>query len=248
MKIGIIGAGNIGATLAKKLAASGHEIKLANSKGPDSIRDLARSVGASAVSKEEAVVGVDAVVVSIPLAKYPDLASLFGQVPADVVVIDTSNYYPFRDGEIGEIDGGKPESVWISEQIGRPVVKAWNALLAATLANKGQPAGTPSRLAVPVAGDDAKAKAIALSLVEATGYDALDSGSLIDSWRQQPGTPAYCTELSVDELKLALNAADKARAAQNRDALMTFFMSAEAPLTHEQVVAKNRAMTDNTSE
>lgn len=159
------------------------------------------------------------------------------------MVIDTSNYYPFRDGEIGEIDDGKPESVWVSEQIGRPVVKAWNALSAETLVSKGQPVGAPPRLVVPVAEDDATAKATALSLVEATGYDALDSGSLIDSWCQQPGTPAYCTELRVDQLKLALDAADKARAALNRDALMKFFMSAEAPLTHEQVVALNRAMT-----
>lgn len=248
MKIAIIGAGNIGAPLAKKLAASGHEIKLANSKGPDSIRDLARDAGATAVSKEEAVVGVDVVIVSIPLAQYPNLANLFSQVPADVVVIDTSNYYPFRDGAIEAIDNGKPESLWVSEQIGRPVVKAWNALLAETLASKGQPAGAPSRLAVPVAGDDAKAKATALSLVEATGYDALDSGSLIDSWHQQPGTPAYCTELNIDQLKLALAGADKARAAQNRDALITFFMSAKAPLSHAQIVAQNRAMTAKASQ
>lgn len=164
-------------------------------------------------------------------------------MPADVVVIDTSNYYPFRDGEIEAIDSGKPESVWVSEQIGRPVVKAWNALLAETLVSKGRPAGAPSRLATPVAGDDAKAKATALSLVEVTGFDALDAGSLIDSWRQQPGTPAYCTELSVGELKPALDGTDKARAAQNRDALMKLFMSPEAPLTHEQVVAQNRATT-----
>lgn len=122
-------------------------------------------------------------------------------------------------------------------------MKAWNALLAETLVSKGQPVGAPSRLAIPVAGDDAKAKATALSLVEVTGFDALDAGSLIDSWRQQPGTPAYCTELSIGELKPALDGADKARATQNRDALMKFVMSAEVPLTHEQIVAKNRATT-----
>ena len=123
MKIGIIGAGNIGATLARKLAASGHEVKLANSKGPDTIRDLARDVGATAVSKEEAVQGVAVIVLAIPFGRYLDLASLFNDVPADVVVIDTSNYYPFRDGAVAEIDGGKPGSVWVSEQIGRPVVR-----------------------------------------------------------------------------------------------------------------------------
>jgi predicted dinucleotide-binding enzyme len=91
MKIGIIGAGNIGATLARKLAASGHEVKLANSKEPETIRNLAHDVGATAVSKEEAVQDVETVVLSIPFAKYPDLAKLFDDVPAKVVVIDTSN-------------------------------------------------------------------------------------------------------------------------------------------------------------
>ena len=102
MKIGIIGAGNIGATLARKLAASGHEVKLANSKGPATIRDLARDVGATAVSKEEAVQDVEVVVLSIPFARYPELANLFSDVPTGVVVIDTSNYYPIRDGAIAE--------------------------------------------------------------------------------------------------------------------------------------------------
>ncbi|MEK1942300.1 MAG: NAD(P)-binding domain-containing protein [Pseudomonas sp.] len=246
MKIGVIGAGNIGATLAKKLAASGHEVKLANSKGPDSIRELASDAGATAASKEEAVRGVEAIVVSIPFARLPELASLLAQVPADVVVIDTSNYYPFRDEEIKEVDSGKPESVWVSEQIGRPVVKAWNALLAETLVSKGQPASAPSRIAIPVAGDDGQAKALVRRLVEETGFEALDAGSLIDSWRQQPGTPAYCTELHLDELTSALATADKALAPLNRDALMTFFMS-EKDLTHEKVVAKNRALTTNVS-
>ena len=243
MKIGIIGAGNIGATLARKLAASGHEIKLANSKRPDTIRDLARDIGAVAVSKGEAVQSVAVVVVSIPFAKCPDLANLFNGVPAGVVVIDTSNYYPFRDGAIAEVDGGKPESVWVSEQIGRPVVKAWNAVLAATLAARGQPKGVTGRIAIPVAGNDPKAKATTMELVKATGFDALDSGGLGDSWRQQPGTPAYCTELTVGELQAALQAADRSGAAGNRDALLREFMATGGKLTHEEKVARNRAMT-----
>ncbi|MHD0215543.1 NADPH-dependent F420 reductase, partial [Corynebacterium diphtheriae] len=99
----------------------------------------------------------------------------------------------FRDGSIAEVDEGKPESVWVSERIGRPVVKAWNALLAETLANKGLAQGQPSRIAIPVAGDDNRAEAVIQDLVEETGFDALASGGLSDSWRQQPGTPAYCT-------------------------------------------------------
>jgi hypothetical protein len=132
---------------------------------------------------------MEAIILSIPFTNYPDLASLFNEVPADVVLIDTSNYYPFRDGAITEVDGGKPAIVWVSEQIGRPVVKAWNAVLAVTLAERGQPNGASGRIAIPVAGDAPKAKATAIQLVEATGFDALDSGSLSDSWRQQPGAP-----------------------------------------------------------
>lgn len=244
MRIGIIGAGNIGATLARKLAASGHEIKLANSRGPDTIRDLAHDVGATAVSKEEAVRDVEVIVLSIPFAKFPDLANLFDDVPIDVVLIDTSNYYPFRDGAIAEVDGGKPEGVWVSEQIGRPVVKAWNATLAVTLAEQGQPNGASGRIAVPVAGDDPKAKATTMKLVEATGFDALDSGSLSDSWRQQPGTPAYCTELTTNELKSALRSADRSRAPGNRDALLREFMAAGGNLTHDEIVARNRTVTE----
>lgn len=243
MKIGIIGAGNIGATLARKLAAGGHVVKLANSKGPQSIQNLANEIGVNAVTKEEAVSEVDVVILSIPFASYPDLKQTLSNVPETTVVIDTSNYYPGRDGAIKEVDDGKPESVWVSEQIGHPVVKAWNALLAATLADKGQPAGSSSRIAIPVTGGDTRAETIAQDLVEDTGFIALASGPLEDSWRQQPGTPAYCTELTLPELKLALKAADKARAPQNRDALIAKFMTPGSQFTHEQIVATNRAMT-----
>ncbi|MBC3209470.1 NAD(P)-binding domain-containing protein [Pseudomonas sp. SWRI111] len=243
MNIGIIGAGNIGATLARKLAACGHHIKLANSKDPHSIQDLADAIGAHAVSKEQAVIGVDVIILSIPFAKYPDLKQTLSQVPASVVVIDTSNYYPQRDGAIKDVDDGKPESVWVSEQIGRPVIKAWNAALAATLAEKGQPDGAAARIALPVAGDDPGALALVQSLVADTGFTALVAGTLHDSWRQQPGTAAYCTELTLPTLKLALDAADKARSPLNRDALMTRFMTPGSEFTHEQIVATNREMT-----
>jgi predicted dinucleotide-binding enzyme len=243
MRIGIIGAGNIGATLARKLAASSHEVKLANSKEPDSIRDLAHDLGAVAVSKEQAVKDVDVVVLSIPFARYPDLAGLLSDVPAEVVVIDTSNYYPFRDGAITEVDDGKPESVWVSEQIGHPVIKAWNAVLADTLSDRGKPAGAPGRIAIPVAGDDTEAKATAFQLVDATGFDVLDAGTLAESWQQQPGTPGYCTELTLNELKAALAAADRRRAPENREVLIKEFAAAGARFTHDEIVARNRAVT-----
>ncbi|MBD8804880.1 NADPH-dependent F420 reductase [Pseudomonas syringae] len=243
MKVGIIGAGNIGSTLARKLAACGHDVKLANSKDPQSIQALANELGARAVTKDEAVADVDVIILSIPFAKYPDLRDTLSKASESVVVIDTSNYYPVRDGAIKEVDDGKAESVWISEQIGRPVVKAWNAVLSATLIEQGQPAGSSSRIALPVAGDDVNAVAIAQRLVEDTGFDALATGDLENSWRQQPGTPAYCTELTLPELELALDAADKARVPQNRDALFTRFTTSGGQLTREQMVASNRAMT-----
>ncbi|BDM20885.1 NAD(P)-binding domain-containing protein [Pseudomonas sp. LRP2-20] len=243
MKIGIVGAGNIGSTLARKLAACGHEVKLANSKGPESIQALANEIGVHAVTKEEAVSGVEVVILSIPFANYPDLEPIMSKVPEKTVVIDTSNYYPGRDGLIKEVDDGLPESIWVSKRIGHPVIKAWNAVLAATLADKGQPAESPTRIALPVAGGDTYAETIAQDLVEDTGFTALAAGSLEDSWRQQPGTPAYCTELTLPELKLALQMADKERAPKNRDALLAKFMAPGSQLTHEQIVATNRAMT-----
>lgn len=243
MKIGIIGAGNIGATIARKLAAAGHSVKLAGAKGPDHIRDKAVEVGATAVTAEDAVKDVEAVILSIPFAQIPNVASVFTAVPANVVVIDTGNYYPFRDENIAEVDDGKPESVWSSEQLGRPVIKAFNAVLAETLANGGTAEGTANRIAIPVAGDDAQAKAIAFGFVNEAGFDALDAGDLTNSWRQQPGTPAYCTELSLPQLRDALSSADKARAPVDRDALIKSFMEEKSPLSHQQIVARNRAVT-----
>ena len=243
MKIGIIGAGNIGASLARKLVAAGHDIKIANSKGPDTLVDVAKDTGAQAVTKEDAVKNVDAIILSIPFLGYQSLASLLNGVPSDVVVIDTSNYYPFRDGVIEGIDNGTPESVWVSEQIGRPVVKAWNAALATTLAERGKPKGAEGRIALPVAGDDPRAKSLAMEFVEATGFDALDAGSLADSWRQQPGTPGYCTELAIDELKAALAAADKQRAPVNRETLIKGFIENYGRLSHDDTIAMNRTGT-----
>lgn len=123
MKIGVSGAGNIGATLARKLVACGHEVKLANSKGPESLQNLVSEIGAHAVTKEEAVSEVGVVILSIPFPKYPDLKQTLKNVPEKVVVIDTSNYYPGRDGAIIEVDDGKPVNVWVSEQFSRPVIK-----------------------------------------------------------------------------------------------------------------------------
>ncbi|WP_416409266.1 NADPH-dependent F420 reductase [Agrobacterium rosae] len=243
MKIGILGAGNIGSTIGRKLVASGHLVKLANSKGPETIAALARDIGATAVRAEDVVKDVDVLILSVPFATYPKLANLVKEVPASVTVIDTSNYYPFRDGSIPDVDAGMPESVWVSEQINRPVVKAWNAALAATLANKGLPKGNAGRIALPVAGDNLNDKGVAMQLVEETGFDALDAGPLATSWRQQPGTPAYCTELTASELAEALQAADQSRAAENRDRLIKQFSETGKMPDHDEAIALNRRFT-----
>jgi 8-hydroxy-5-deazaflavin:NADPH oxidoreductase len=243
MKIGIIGAGNIGATLARKLAAQGHEIKIANSKGPESLAKLSREIGATAVAKQDAVADVEVVILSIPFGNYPDLAKIFQNVPEKTIVVDTSNYYPFRDGSIPAADAGEPESVWVSEQIKHPIVKAWNAVLAATLSERGKQSGDTHRIAIPVAGDEPKAKSVVMKLVEETGFDPVDCGELVSSWRQQPGTPAYCTELTAEQMEAALEAADRSRAASIRDTLIKQFAEAGAPVSHDDMVARNRAAT-----
>jgi predicted dinucleotide-binding enzyme len=243
MKIGIIGFGQIGKTLAGKLSAAGHEVKVANSRGPETIAGEAADLGARAVTAPQAVDGADAVILSVPLTGLAKAAPIIAGLPATTVVIDTSNYYPFRDGAIAALDDGVPEGVWVSDQLRRPVIKAWNAVLSHTLAHGGKPEGAVDRIAVPIAGDDPAGKALASQLVSATGFDPVDAGALSESWRQQPGNPAYCTELSAQALKLALTQADATRAGARRDAIIKALMSRQVPPSHEEVVAANRAMT-----
>lgn len=243
MNVGIIGAGNIGGTIARKLCAAGHTVKLAAAEGPDHIREQAKTMGAQPVSVDDAVKDVEVVILSVPLAAMPELAGVVRGAAPGAVIIDTSNYYPMRDGQIAEIDGGKPESVWGSEQLGRPLIKTFNAALAHTLAERGAPRGGTGRLAMPVAGDDERGKEIASKLVDDAGFDPVDAGSLASSWRQQPGTPAYCTELSSTELPEALAAAQEGRGPANRDTLMNEFMGASTFPTHDQIIARNREVT-----
>lgn len=193
MRIGIIGAGNIGGTLTRRLTALGHDVAVANSRGPDTLRDLAAETGAQAVTVPEAVRDRDLVVVTIPERNVPDLpAGLFDGVDDRVVVVDTGNYYPRqRDGRIDGIENGLPESRWVEQQLGRPVVKAFNNIYAQHLLERGQPAGTPGRIALPVAGDDPAAKAVVMQLIDQLGFDPVDAGGLDESWRQQPGSPVY---------------------------------------------------------
>ena len=217
MKIGILGTGHIGATLVKTLSAEGHQVKVANSRGPDTIDSELLASGAQAVTTQEALSDVDAVIISIPLNRITDVAPLIAALPEETVVIDTSNYYPFRDDRIEAIEAGQVESLWVAEQLGRPIAKAWNAIGSASLATKGRRASAPNRMAIPVAADRERDREVAMALVEASGFDAFHSGSLADSWRQQPGAPAYCTDLTREEMGPALAAAERARLPKRRD-------------------------------
>jgi len=234
MRIGVIGAGAIGGTLARHLAKLGHQVSIANSRGPDSLTALAAEIGATPVSVIDAANAGEVVIVSIPQKAVPDLPrGLFANVPGSVIVVDTGNYYPeLRDGRIDAIERGMLDSQWVAQQLGRPVIKAFNNIYARSLLEKGVPPGTTGRVALSVAGDRAEAKAPVLRLVDELGFDPVDGGDLDTSWRQQPGTPAYCRDLDVAALRRALAEADRSRIAEYRaeqEARTRRDMAAQAP-------------------
>lgn len=217
MKIGIIGAGNIGSTLTRRLAALGHEVSVANSRGPETLHGLAAETGASAVPVTEAALGKDLVVVTIPEKNMTDLPRDLFADAGDAIVVDTGNYYPQqRDGRIDAIEQGMTESRWVAQQLGRPVIKAFNNIYADHLRHNGRPAGTAGRIALPVAGDDDAAKKVVMRLIDELGFDGVDAGNLDQSWRQQPGTPVYTADLDADGVRGALAHADPQRTSQWR--------------------------------
>jgi 8-hydroxy-5-deazaflavin:NADPH oxidoreductase len=213
MKIGIIGSGEIGSTLTRRLTALGHQVSVANSRGPKSLADLAAETGAKAVSVEEAARFGEVVVVTIPQKNVPDLPrDLFATTPDTVVVVDTGNYYPRqRDGRIDGIEAGLTESRWVARQLNHQVIKAFNNIYAEHLLKMGKAKGAPGRVALPVAGDDSAAKAIVLKLIDELGFDGIDAGTLDESWRQQPATPVYCKDLDAEGVRRALSEASKER-------------------------------------
>lgn len=213
MRIGIIGAGHIGGNLTRGFAKLGHEVFVANSRGPETLKPLVSETGAKAVTPTEAAHQGEVVIVTIPEKNIKDLPrDLFAGVGDDVPVVDTGNYYPQqRDGRIDAIEGGMTESGWVSQQLGRPVVKAFNNIYAEHLLSKGSAQGTPHRIALPVAGDDKNAKARVIQLIDELGFDGVDAGNLDDSWRQQPGTPVYAADFDASGVKAALSRASKER-------------------------------------
>lgn len=213
MKIGIIGAGQIGHVLARRFRELGHEVLIANSRGPATLTDIESETGAVAVTAREAARGGEVVIVTIPQARVRDLPSdLFAGVPATTVVVDTGNYYPReRDGCIEPIERGVPESQWVADELGRPVIKAFNNINYVHLADYGKPFAAEGRIALPVAGDDANAKAKVLKLIDELGFDGVDAGALAESWRQQPGSPVYGSDRDLDGVRQGLSDATRER-------------------------------------
>ena len=208
--IGLIGAGNIGSQVARAAIASGYDVVISNSRGPETLTDLVSELGprARAGTTEEAAAAGDLVVVAIPL-------KAIGDVPAEPlagkVVIDTNNYYPRRDGNIAALDN---DSVTSSELLqaqlpGAHVVKAFNHIYARQITTDGTPPGTQNRRALAIAGDDPVAKVRVAELIDGFGFDVVDAGPLAESWRIQPGTPGYVQQLNAQELTDALAAAER---------------------------------------
>ncbi|WP_427919889.1 NADPH-dependent F420 reductase [Streptomyces sp. cg40] len=213
MKIGIIGAGHIGGNLARRLTALGHDVSVANSRGPRTLTALAEETGATPVPVEEVARGAEVVVIAVPLKAVPNLPKgLFDDAAENFAVIDTGNYYIGRDGRIAAIlDDGLTGSRWTSERIGHTVVKAFNGTYAQDILDRHRPAGAPDRLALPVAGDDEAAKRVVRALIDELGFDTVDAGSLDESWRQEPGTPVYGLREGVDGVTKALAEASPER-------------------------------------
>jgi predicted dinucleotide-binding enzyme len=208
MNIGIIGAGEIGSCLAAKFIKLGHSVAIANSRGPESLQELAKETGAEAATVADTVKNKQVIIVAIPQKNIPDIPEgLFNALSENVVVIDTGNYYPaLRDGVIPSLEQSGLDSLWVQQQLGVPVVKVFNSIFATSLNLPGRPKGDKDRIALAVSGDSTQAKAIAFKLVDELGYDPFDIGTIADSWKQQPGSTIYCRDIRLDEVKKRVDA------------------------------------------
>ncbi len=216
MKIGVIGAGNVGGNLARRLAEVGHDVHVANSRDPATLDDFADATGTTPSRVTDVARGADLVIVSIPEKNVPDLPpNVLEGIKQGAPVIDTGNYYPKdRDGLIQPIEAGAPESRWVEQQLNHPVIKAFNGILAPALVDEARPAGDARRLGVAIAGDDADAKRKVMALVDELGFDPVDAGGIDQSWRMQPGTPWYGKGLDANGVREALNEASPRRPAE----------------------------------
>ncbi|MDB4923303.1 NAD(P)-binding domain-containing protein, partial [Mucilaginibacter sp.] len=198
----------IGSCLAAQFIKLGHSVAIANSRGPESLQELAEETGAEAATVAYAGKNKHYIIVAIPQKNIRDIPEgLFNDLPENVVVIDTGNYYPaLRDGVIPSLEQSGLDSLWVQQQLGVPVVKVFNSIFATSLNLPGRPKGDKDRIALAVSGDSAQAKAIAFRLVDELGYDPFDIGTIADSWKQQPGSTIYCRDIRLDEVKKRVDA------------------------------------------
>ena len=210
--IGLIGAGHIGAQVARLAIAAGHNVVLSNSRGPDTLSALVKELGPKARAATPAVAAQagDIVVVTVPLKNY---RSVPVEPLAGKIVIDTNNYYPERDRQIPELDNESTTTAELLQAHLRKskVVKAFNHIYAAQLTTDGRPAGTPNRRALVIAGDDESAKATVADLLDSFGFDTVDAGPLAEGWRIQRDTPGYGPQHNAEQLRADLAAAKRYR-------------------------------------
>lgn len=238
--IGIIGAGLVGKSLATQLSKAGHTVKVANSRGPHTLQNFAKETGTKAVDIKDIASNVDVLILAVPLKNVVGLRTLVSNLTNTTVVLDACNYYPWRDERITEIDAGLTESVWVAQQLGFPVIKAFNNIIASNMVTSSRAHGATDRVALPVSGDDPKAKSVIMELVEDIGFTAYDAGALVDSWRQQPAQPIYCTDPSLKELPSLLARANKKKAAANRGRIKTILNRIPADFSGKDLTQASR--------
>ena len=218
MNIGVIGTGDIGEVIIRKSRDADYPVKMANSRGPEPLKGLAAETGAIPVSVEQVVQDVDILFIVVPEKAIPGLPKgLLNKAKQETIVIDVGNYYPFRDDRIDEIENGLTDSGWVEQQIGRPVIKAFNSIVSNALAEAGRPAGSRDRVALAISGDNPKAKEIVAQIIDRFGFDTVDAGTIAESWRQQPGSPVYCTNPTKEELQKWLKNVDRSSLVTNRE-------------------------------
>ena len=242
MKVSVIGIGQIGGTIAKKLSKAGYKVAIANSKGKSSVQKFAEEIGAEPHDIELISKDAEILILSIPFGAIPKLSKdIFLNLPKESIVIDTSNYYPELRKE--EFDETKPESVWISEQIGRKVVKTFNSILAYSLQNLGKNKDEKNRIALQIAGDDEKQKKIVMKLIEDCGFEPYDNGTLENSWTQQPNSAGYCCDYTCEELKKVKENSKQTKESvkENRKKVFgNFAQLTGGDFSHENVIKVNR--------
>jgi hypothetical protein len=206
MRIGVIGAGHVGSTLAKHFTAAEHEVAVANSRGPHTLRSLVAHLGDNgyAATAEEAAQFGEVVVVSIPFGRYAEVPTAGTQ---GKTIIDTCNYIPERDGHFPQLDDDSTTSsemmqAHLSEA---HVIKAFNAMRWDHIRDYGRPGGAMTRYGIPVSGDDSAAKLTVLDLVDEMGFEPVDAGDLAHGGRKhQPGTAVFTVDLTAEELRARL--------------------------------------------